>query len=256
VTGNPRDGVAIDSATGVVVNSQVSQNGRMGVGVFNSGSGRIGIDSANNAGGNVISANAVNGVHIVFGSSAVVATNRIMGNGTGNPTGAGINLTSASADIAGGNTISGNTGTGINLRASSAVIGDPNFAPITTVNTVTGNGNPQAQGGISGFLGSSISIRDAVITGNAIAGIVLTTRSSLQIASTTIQNNLATLPGTGDGIRVTLGSALLAQTPNGSITGNAGFGVACTDGESSVVNTVFLGIGPNASGTVSGCTGF
>jgi len=256
VTGNPRDGVAIDSATGVVVNSQISQNGRMGVGVFNSGSGRIGIDSANNAGGNTISANAVNGVHIVFGSAAVVGMNQIMGNGVGAAGGTGINVVSASADIVGGNTVSGNNGTGINLRSSSALIGDANFG-LTTVNTVSGNGTAASQGGVSGFLGSSMSIRDAVITGNFGFGLIATTRSSIQIQSTTIQNNLPVGASTGDGIRVVLGSALFAQTPNGVVTGNAGFGLLCTDAESSVVNTLFLGIGPNGLGIVSpGCTGF
>ena len=255
VVNNARDGVAVDSASATVINSEVSHSGRMGIGVFNGGSARIGIDNFNVGAGNVISANTVNGVHIVFGSTALIAMNQITGNGTGNPTGSGINLTSASADIVGGNMVSGNAGTGINLRSSSAVIGDQNFG-LTTVNTVTGNGNPASQGGISGFLGSSMSIRDAVISGNAVAGLILTTRSTVQIASTTIQNNLATLPGNGDGIRIVLGSALFAQAPNGTVTGNAGFGLLCTDAESSVINIPLLGIGSNTAGPVSGCTGF
>ncbi|TMH41491.1 MAG: right-handed parallel beta-helix repeat-containing protein [Betaproteobacteria bacterium] len=255
VVNNARDGVAVDSASATVINSEVSHSGRMGIGVFNGGSARIGIDNFNVGAGNVISANTVNGVHIVFGSTALIAMNQITGNGTGNPTGSGINLTSASADIVGGNMVSGNAGTGINLRSSSAVIGDQNFG-LTTVNTVTGNGNPASQGGISGFLGSSMSIRDAVISGNAVAGLILTTRSSVQIASTTIQNNLATLPGNGDGIRIGLGSALFAQAPNGTVTGNAGLGLLCTDAESSVINIPLLGIGSNTAGPVSGCTGF
>ena len=255
VVNNARDGVAVDSASATVINSEVSHSGRMGIGVFNGGSARIGIDNFNVGAGNVISANTVNGVHIVFGSTALIAMNQITGNGTGNPTGSGINLTSASADIVGGNMVSGNAGTGINLRSSSAVIGDQNFG-LTTVNTVTGNGNPASQGGISGFLGSSMSIRDAVISGNAVAGLILTTRSSVQIASTTIQNNLATLPGNGDGIRIVLGSALFAQAPNGTVTGNAGLGLLCTDAESSVINIPLLGIGSNTAGPVSGCTGF
>jgi len=255
VVNNARDGVAVDSASATVINSEVSHSGRMGIGVFNGGSARIGIDNFNVGAGNVISANTVNGVHIVFGSTALIAMNQITGNGTGNPTGSGINLTSASADIVGGNMVSGNAGTGINLRSSSAVIGDQNFG-LTTVNTVTGNGNPASQGGISGFLGSSMSIRDAVISGNAVAGLILTTRSTVQIASTTIQNNLATLPGNGDGIRIVLGSALFAQAPNGTVTGTAGFGLLCTDAESSVINIPLLGIGSNTAGPVSGCTGF
>jgi hypothetical protein len=43
----------------------------------------------------------------------------------------------------------------------------------------------------------------------------------------------------------------------GTVTGNAGFGLQCTDPESSVVNTASLGIGANGLGGVSpGCTGF
>jgi len=255
VAGNPRDGVAIDAASGVVINSRIAQNGRMGVGVFNGGTARIGVDSAANPGGNVITANTVNGIHIVFGATAVVAMNEITANG--NPVGSGINLSSASGNIVGGNNIANNNGAGINLRSSSVNIGDPNFGISTTVNTVTGNGNATSQGGVSAFLGSSMSIRDMIITGNRPFGLILTTRSSVQIAATTIQNNLAIGPGTGDGIRLILGSALTAQAPIGTVTGNAGFGLQCTDGESSVVSTGNLGIGPNGLGGVApGCTGF
>jgi parallel beta-helix repeat protein len=254
VQNNPRDGIAIESAYATVINSQINQNGRHGVGVFDSGAARIGVDDASNAAGNVINGNTVNGIHIVFGSSAFIGMNQISGNG--NPTGSGINLSSASADILGGNTIVGNNGTGINLRSSSAVIGDAAFG-LTTVNTISGNGNPTLQGGVSGFLGSSMSIRDAVISNNVGFGLILTTRSSAQIQSTTIQNNVAFAPGTGDGIRIVLGSALFVSAPNGTVTGNAGFGLLCTDGESSVINTALLGIGPNTAGTVSAaCTGF
>ena len=256
VVNNARDGVAIDAAQGTVINSQVGQNARMGVGVFNGGTARIGIDNFNNAGGNVISANAANGVHIVFGSTALVAANQITGNGPnpGGFGGNGVNIISASADLIGGNTISGNAGAGVNLRSGTASLGDPNF-DMSTVNTITGNGNPSSTGGILGFLGSTLAIRDAVIGSNVGFGVILTLRSSAQIANTTIQDNTAFIPGTGDGIRLQLGSAVIGATPNGSITGNAGFGLNCTDAESSAVNTAFLGIGINARGGVN-CTGF
>lgn len=255
VTGNARDGVAVDAAQGTVINSQISQNARMGVGVFNSGSARIGTDNFNNAAGNVISANAWNGIHIVFGSTAVIAMNQIIGNGTSTDPAAlknGVNLASASADLVGGNTISGNVGTGVNLVRSSAIFGDTIFG-LTTVNTVSGNGG---LGGVFGFLASSLTIRDAVITGNTGSGLALSLNSSAQIISTTIQKNVAGAPGTGEGIRLQLGSTLLPQTPTGSVTGNAGFGLICSDGESSVVNTGFLGIGANALGGVANCTAF
>ena len=257
VMGNARDGVAIDAAQGTVINSQVNQNARFGVGVFNGGSGRIGIDNVNNAGGNVISANASTGIQISFGSTALIAMNQITGNGTDSSLafiGNGVNILNATADLIGGNTISGNAGSGINLRSGSANLGDSNFG-LSTVNTITNNGDPASTGGISGFLGSTLSIRDAVISNNVGFGVILTLRSSAQIGNTTIQNNIAFALGTGDGIRLQLGSAVIGIAPNGSVTGNQGFGLNCTDGESSVVNTVNLGIGVNTRGGVA-CSGF
>jgi hypothetical protein len=258
VTGNARDGVVIDAAAATVINSQVNQNARMGINVANGGSGRIGIDNFNVAGGNTIGANAANGIHVVFGSTALIAANQITGNGT-NPslgfTGNGVNIVSASATLIGGNVISGNVGPGINLRSGSADVGNPNF-DMPTVNTITGNGNPNSTGGISGFLGSALAIRDAVISNNVGFGVILTLRSSAQIGNTTIQNNTATaVPGTGDGIRLQLGSAVIGATPSGIVTGNAGFGLNCTDPESSAANTVNLGIGVNTRPGIA-CTGF
>lgn len=259
VTGNARDGVAIDSASAIVINSQITQNGRNGINVALSGSARIGVDNANNPAGNLISGNASIGISLVFGSTAFIAMNQITGNGTstapGNPR-FGVAVNSASADIIGGNTISGNGGQGIFVRSSAVGIGDTNLG-FTTVNTITGNGNPASPGGIFALQGSSLNIRDAVVSNNSGFGIMLSLRSQVQIASTTIQNNLSTGPGTGDGIRLMFGSALLATPPNGTVTGNAGFGLNCTDGESSVISTVFLGVGANGLGGIApGCTGF
>ncbi|TMH48630.1 MAG: right-handed parallel beta-helix repeat-containing protein, partial [Betaproteobacteria bacterium] len=259
VVNNARDGVAVDAASGTVINSQVSQNARMGVGVFNGGTARIGIDNRNDAGGNTISANGVNGIHIVYGSTALIAANQITGNGT-DPSatfsGNGVNIANATANLIGDNTISGNAGPGINLRSGTVNLGDPNF-DMSTVNTIIGNGNPASPGGISGFLGSALSIRDAVIRNNVGFGVILILRSSAQIGNSTIQNNTASVPGTGDGIRLQLGSAVLgiAPNPNSSVSGNAGFGVNCIDLESSAANTVLLGIGTNTRGGVA-CSGF
>jgi hypothetical protein len=257
VTGNGRDGVAIDAASGTVINSQVSQNVRMGVGVFNGGTARIGIDNRNVRGDNTISANGVNGIHIVYGSTALIAANQITGNGTDLSAtfiGSGVNIANATANLIGDNTISGNAGPGINMRSGTVNLGDPNF-DMSTVNTITGNGNLASPGGISGFLGSALSIRDAVISNNVGFGVILILRSTAQIGNSTIQNNTASVPGTGDGIRLQLGSAVLGITPNSVVSGNQGFGVNCIDLESSAANTVLLGIGVNTRGGVA-CTGF
>ena len=139
VVNNARDGVAIDAAQGTVINSQVGQNVRFGVGVFNGGSARIGIDNFNNAAGNVISANASNGIHIVFGSTALIAMNQVIGNGTSTDPAAlkiGVNVTSATADFIGGNTISGNV---ISGNTSSGIYLTDQTASSPKPNTIIGN---------------------------------------------------------------------------------------------------------------------
>ena len=259
VKGNARDGIAVDAASAAIINSLITQNTRHGIGVFTNGSARIGLDNLNVPGGNTVSANGANGININFGSGALIAMNTVTGNGTitapGNPQN-GIGLNSATADLIGGNTISGNTGQGINLRMSSLSVGDTSFG-FTSVNTITGNGNTAAPGGIFAFLGSAINMQNAVISSNNGFGMVLSLRSQAQIAGTTIQNNVPVGTNPGDGIRLAFGSGVFAATPVGSVTGNAGFGINCTDGESSVVNTGSLGIGPNTFGGVApSCTGF
>ncbi len=255
---NPRDGVAVEAAQATIVNSTVTQNARVGVLVTNGASARVGVDNLNAAAGNVIRLNGSNGVHVSIGSSAFIAMNQITGNGT-NPAGAlgrvGVNVINATADIIGGNMISGNAGQGVNARSASVLIGDPNFG-FSSINTITGNGNAAAQGGVFGFVGSSMVIRDAVISGNNGFGLGLSLKSDGQLSSSTIQNNLP-VGSTGDGIRLIFGSGLFISQPNTIVSGNAGFGLQCTDGESSVVNTLFLSLSGNGLGGVSGsCTGF
>jgi hypothetical protein len=256
---NPRDGVAVEAAQATIVNSTVTQNARAGILVTNNGSARIGVDNRNAAAGNTIALNGSNGVHVSLGSAAFIAMNQINGNGT-DPAGAlgrvGVNVINATADIIGGNTMSGNAGQGINARSASVIIGDPSFG-FSTVNTVTGNGNAAAQGGVFGFVGSTMVIRDAVISGNNGFGLGLDLNSSGSLSSSTIQNNLPVGLSTGDGIRLIFGSGLAIAQPNTIVSGNVGFGLQCTDGESSVVNTLFLALSGNGLGGVSGaCTGF
>src|SRR5262245_56152493 len=254
---NPRDGVAIEAAQATIVNSTVTQNSRVGVLVSNGASARIGLDNQNAAAGNTISFNGSNGVHVSVGTSAFIAMNQIIGNGT-DPNGAlgrfGVNVINATADIVGGNTITSNAGTGVNARSASLLIGDPSFG-LSSVNTITGNGNAAAPGGVFGFLGSSVVVRNAVISGNQGFGWGLSLKSDGQLFSSTVQNNLPVGFSTGDGIRLLFGSGLLISQPNTAVSGNAGFGLQCTDGESSVVNTLFLSLSGNVLGGVSGsCT--
>jgi parallel beta-helix repeat protein len=262
VQNNPRDGIAVESSSATVINNTISQNARVGVLFTDGASGRIGVNDLNAAGGNTIANNGSNGVHISVGSTAFVAANSITGNGNG--AGAlgrfGIGVFDSSADIIGANSITGSGNHGIFTRASSVLIGDTSFG-FSSVNTVTGSGTTvPSSSGIFGFIGSSLQIRNATINENNGFGVALSLRSSAQMSGNTIQNNTGS--GLGDGIRLIFGSTLFIDPPpaaRNTITGNSGFGLNCTDGEASVINTGVLILSPpaNALGGVGpACTGF
>ncbi len=252
---NARDGVAVNAAAATVRNSTIIQNARMGVTVIQGGAAYIGTDTTLAPAGNTISRNGGTGISVSNGATATIAMNRIEGNGAdpASTSGrSGVGITRATADIAGGNVISGNTGQGISAVSSSVSIGNPAFS-FSSVNTITNNGDLASPGGggIFAFVGSSVVIRDAVISANKGFGLLYSVRSQGQLFSSTIQDNA------GDGIRLHLGSGLFLTLPATVVSGNAGLGLECTGGESSVVNTGLLSVSGNGLGGVSpGCTGF
>jgi hypothetical protein len=246
VQSNPRDGVSAEGSQLTLINSTVRQNARIGVLLSSATSARIGIDHANNPAASTITQNGSNGISINTGSGAIVGNSNITFNGADLATTSGrfgITVNGASADIAGGNTIANNSGTGIFLRSATATIGVLVFGP-TSVNTLTGNGSPTSQGGVQAFLNSSLVIRDAVITGNQGVGVILSTRSVAQILNTQVQGTASVGPGSGDGIRLVLGSSLLPSTPPSSVSGNAGAGLTCF-GDSAAINVALLGSAGN-----------
>ncbi len=252
IQGHPRDGVAVDAASAVILGSLVTGNGRFGIIVTNGGAARIGVDVVNATSGNTITGNGSYGLAASLGGSFFAAANEVSSNGTDPaaiPGRGGVNVSGGSATFIGGNTISGNAGAGINAtRGGIVTLGDPTFG-ITTVNTVSGNGGP----GIFGFMGTAIRIQDAVISANAGFGFGLSLRSQGQLTSSTLQGN-------NEGIRLVFGSGLFVSPPPGpssTVSGNTGYGVQCTDGESSIVNANLLVLTGNTLGGVSPtCTGF
>lgn len=265
VHSNPRDGIAADGAQVTVTNSMISNNSRFGIIIVDGASGKIGQTDRQEPAGNTISQNGSNGITVSTGGTAQIAMNQVTGNGTDptQPGRNGISVLQGSASLVGGNTISGNAGAGLAITSSSVTMGNGDLG-ITPVNTITGNGNSASPGGVSAFLGASVVLRNATIQGNNGPGVTLTTRSQAQLVSSTIQGNLnLPLPNgfmsAGDGIRLVFGSALLPGNPGSTIAGNAGAGVQCTDGESSVINAVppILTMSGNAGGDLSAsCTGF
>jgi len=253
IQSNPRDGIGLDMASATITNSTIRSNARIGILVSIGGAARIGVDIRNDAGGNTIQQNGANGIVVSTGGYALIAMNEITGNGT-DPAQAGrqgISVIEGRADLAGGNTISGHAVQGLFTRASSVQIGGPALPGISTVNTFSNNGFPMGFGGIFASLSSSLTIRDAVISNNSGPGLVLNLRSQAQTFNSSIQDN------TGDGIRLSLGSALVPGTPTSTVSGHPGFGINCFDPESSFINTPGPGISfsGNIAGDVS-CTGF
>jgi hypothetical protein len=173
ITNNPRWGILVEAASATITNSTISLNAAAGILVKSGGGARIGIPDrsvgATSYAGNMIKDNQSNGIEIFGGAGADIGGNTISGNGTNlnAPWGQfGIFVNHANADIVGGNTITSNVGSGILLKSGSVLIGDAGFG-LPTDNAITGNGfgSSNNPGGILAFMGTSLDIRNATITG-------------------------------------------------------------------------------------------
>lgn len=205
ITNNSHFGILVEAASATITNSTISSNAAAGILVKSGGGARIGIPDrsvgATSYAGNMIKDNQSNGITIFDGAGADIGGNTISGNGT-NPNAPwgqfGIKVDNASADIVGGNTITGNVGSGILLKSGTVLIGDTGYG-LPTDNAITGNGfgssiNP---GGILAFMGTSLDIRDATITGNANFGILLIFSSYARMREDTVDNGIVILDNSG-----------------------------------------------------------
>jgi len=189
---NPRDGLSIEGSQATIINTNVVLNSQNGILVAGSSSVRVGLDNANNAAGSSVTQSGASGIVIVGASSALIGNSSITQNGT-NPTTlagrSGISVVGATLDLLGGNTIADNAAQGLFVSRSAVTIGSLTF-PFTSINTISGNGGPTFPGGINAFLGGTLFIRDAVISGNHGGGLVLGGRSQAQVLSTQILNEM------------------------------------------------------------------
>jgi parallel beta-helix repeat protein len=220
-------GVYLLEATALLSNSQIRSNAGSGLYLEDK--------SAVRASGNTISSNGASGVSL-YGDSygKLVGSNTITANGT-NPalTRNGVDVNQSSAEIYNGINITNHPWSGVAAALSKVQIAG---------STISGN----LGGGIFGYLGSVIVVNNGtVVTGNQGLGVLLSTNSTGQITGATIQNN------TNDGIRLLFGSKLEIGSPTSDATGNGGFGLNCSDAESSVNGLAWL------VGSVSpSCTGY
>jgi len=256
VQNNASYGIAIEGGSATVTNSRISANTDAGIVVSLSGSARIGITDHDEYAPNTISDNRSNGIMINDGSGAFIGGNTIRGNGTtaGHLLGQyGVAIYRATAILVGNNRISGNRGSGVLALGSAVIIGDPAFG-LDYANEINNNGGGvgvSAKGGIFGFLGSSLDIRNAAIKDNTGNGVTLSTRSTARMSDNTkITGNKE------NGILLVAGGGLLLPASAMTVTGNTLFGLQCTDGESSFAG-ITTGISGNTGGQVSpSCTGF
>lgn len=216
--------ISLWMANARVERNQISLNKSAGV--------HIERKSAVSTGGNTINSNGSNGIELYGGSWGGITGDTITANGTNlGDRGNGVFVSFSSADVNNGNIITNNREAGVAADASGVSV---------AYNSITGNG-----GGVSGYLGSILAVTENAISNNKSAGVVLSTNSTGQLSGGTIQSNLA------DGILLALGSKVQLVGPTINSTGNAGYGIECKDGESSVTDLVLL------NGTVSpNCTGY
>jgi len=231
ISANGGDGIHLQyGATAIIGGNDITGNGtdpntlidRAGIALYHA--------TVVLVGGNMISGNQ--GAGIIARSSSLrigevsfglPTANTINGNGIATSEGGVLAFVGTALDIRFA-TISGNTGEGVTAIGSSLRLRD---------SMISGN----AGQGVQGFIGTTLDLRNTTISGNMGRpgfpgfGVVLTARSMGRMRGNTIQNN------TDDGIRLVMGSGLFFDpaAPT-TVTGNTGFGLNCTDGESSVIN--------------------
>jgi hypothetical protein len=247
-TGNTADGLLLDASIATITNSAFSSNGRTGILVFNGSTARIGMNDLLAPAPNEVKDNGSTGIYVTLGSMAVILNNTITGNGT-NPAApllrAGVAAFHSRIDLPGGNTITGNAGQGVSINSSTASIGDVGFG-LPPLNTISGNSTAGPSQGINVFL-STLILRNATVTKHNGPGVALSARSTMNVISSTIQNNSA------NGVQLSQGSAAIFQplAPLSNLSGNPGFDLQCDDAESSHA-------GPLEPGAIISptCTGF
>jgi parallel beta-helix repeat protein len=184
-----------------------------------------------NATSNTIASNGSNGVELRWNSHGQLSGNTISSNGFSPPptpgAATGVHVRYSTAGIEGGR-IFGNATTGVGI-----------FAAVVEVTNVEVSGNNGV--GIGGTMGSTFDVAGGTISGNGGVGISAG-MSIARIRDATVTNNAQP-----NAILISQGSKLTVL--NTVAAGNGGYGLQCSDGESSYTGGL--------SGTISPtCTGF
>lgn len=256
IKSNGSDGLMLQTAQAVVLNTEISMNAGSGIRLNGSSSLDVsgGTISANGTSGvsayrsdasitgTAITGNGSNGVEAYGSSHASLQGNTITGNGTKAPNDpnflSGVVVHASNLDLS-GNQITNHPGTGVRASAATVTSND---------NSVAGN----AGGGVLMYPASRLVMSGDTINNNGGFGLVLSLNSVAQVLGSKVQFN------TNDGIQLQFGSKLNLVAVETVSGGNSGYGLQCVDAESSVVGLQMLSFSPpNGQGGVSpGCTGF
>jgi hypothetical protein len=225
----------------IINNSTIQRAGANGLHVARAASANL-VDSRI-----LDSANA--GIHANLNSEVAVARSTISGNGTG------VQLGNGSQGTVNNTTISGNRGVGITVASSQASIGTNNVITNNAtwgvrvfsgaMATIYGNRiEDNGWDGVSGDVGATLVMNDNQIRRNGAFGIACRMNCTMENQGDTLENN-----GAG-GMLIEQGSKL-RFTEDPTHASGGGWGLQCSDKESSVANVDLF------DGTVSKhCTDF
>jgi hypothetical protein len=248
IRSHPLNGVRVDGGRATITNNTIELNGEMihptvvnggGITVVNAGSALIGLTDNGDERGNLVQNNPGDGVSVSTGSGATFRGNRLLTNGR-----YGLLVTRAHASLEGNNLIDGNGGTGLFVIAAAVFQAPRSGALPALVDTISNNALAGTTGltrdGIGVFDNSVVDLRGAVVSGNAFAGINVSTNSTVRLrtseasAVTTITGNV------GNGISVAFNSTATLQTTTGNppftlpdkvyVTSNGRYGVCTSTG--------------------------
>jgi parallel beta-helix repeat protein len=255
IQNNPGNGIAVDYGSSATITANTIRGNRQdGIVVGNTSAARIGLTETGVAAGNLIEGNGADGydgIELANGSTGYVYGNTIQNNRS---SGIGV-YRQCVLRLLGGNIIQ-NNGTGVYVRSST--LGTSLYFTGGQPDRISGH----PASGIVAEENASLDLRNGVtITGNGGAGGIFAQHGArIMMRQTAITNN------TGNGIVLQWGSTARfynpsgwpASTPSNAITGNSGYGLLCSDGESSrIVLSNSVTWDGNASGIESPtCTGF
>ncbi len=259
ITGNA-DGVLVGSAMNLIVGNTIRLNTASGVHVTAAG---VTVGGTTSSAANQIGSNSVDGVRIDAATGAVVVGNflGVKSDGTtadGN-TGAGISVVSGGSNnfvggaaTGSGNIIAHNGGPGVSLGGGLNLVAG---------NSITANatGGVLVAAGTGNTIGGTVATASNLISGNTGVGVEVDAAGTLVIGDlvgTSLDGKTA-FPNTGDGVKITAGSATIGGTSGAgdTISGNSGAGVHVVGTSGALIAGNLIGVSGSGNAALGNALG-